>query len=74
MVMMVAERDYPDVSDIHAKKAEGRCQIKALSFGEKMEMMAALRERLKPFAQARETRNTAKKASSQQSKDTDHDL
>ena len=47
---------YPDVSDILRRKAEGRKEIAARSFGEKIAMLEALRERLAPFKRARETR------------------
>jgi hypothetical protein len=47
---------YPDVSDILARKAEGRFDIARRSFGEKIAMMEALRERLAPFKRARDQR------------------
>ncbi len=43
-----------DISDILARKAEGRRQSAKLTWGQKIELMEALRERLKPFKEARE--------------------
>ena len=51
---------YPDVSDILARKAEGRRDISRRSFGEKIAMVEELRERLAPFKRARELRIAAK--------------
>lgn len=50
------EPAFPDISDILARKAEGRREIARRSFGEKIAMMEALRERLEPFKRAREAR------------------
>lgn len=47
---------FPDISDILARKAEGRREIARRSFGEKIAMMEALRERLEPFKRLREAR------------------
>ena len=47
---------YPDVSDILVRKAEGRSEISRRSFGEKIAMMEALRERIAPLKRAREER------------------
>jgi hypothetical protein len=54
------ETNYPDISDILKRKAEGRRDIARRSFGEKIAMMEALRERLAPFKRAREQRRAAK--------------
>jgi hypothetical protein len=51
--------NFPDISDILARKAEGRREIARLSFGEKIAMMEALRERLEPLKRAREARKRA---------------
>ncbi len=40
---------YPDISDILARKAEGRRELSKLTFGEKIARMEALRDRLSPF-------------------------
>ncbi|GLS23620.1 hypothetical protein GCM10007874_66410 [Labrys miyagiensis] len=56
------ERHYPDTSDIFRRKAEGRKKLAALSFGEKIARLEALRERLKPFHEARERRRAEKEA------------
>ena len=45
---------YPDISDILARKARGRRQLAALSFGEKLSILDALRERVEPIRRARE--------------------
>ncbi len=47
---------YPNVSEILDRKAEGRRDIARRSFGEKIAMVAALRERLAPLKRARERR------------------
>ena len=47
---------FPDISDILARKAEGRRKNARLTLGEKIAMMEALRERLEPFKRAREAR------------------
>jgi hypothetical protein len=51
---------FRDISDILARKAEGRREIARRSFGEKIAMMEALRERLEPFKRAREARQAAR--------------
>ena len=50
----VERQTYPDVSDILARKAEGRRAIARRSFGEKITMIEAMRERLAPLKRARE--------------------
>jgi hypothetical protein len=52
---------FPDISDILARKAEGRREISRRSLGEKIAMMEALRERLEPFKRAREARQAKRK-------------
>jgi hypothetical protein len=47
---------FPDISEIIARKAEGRKVISRLSFGEKIERMESLRKRLLPFKQLRQNR------------------
>ncbi|MGD0864639.1 MAG: hypothetical protein ABSA49_03675 [Rhizomicrobium sp.] len=47
---------YRDISDILARKAEGRRKRAALSFAEKLDALDALRERVRPIVQAREAR------------------
>jgi hypothetical protein len=51
-----------DLSDIFRRKAEGRREIARRSFGEKIAMMEALRERLAPLKRERERRRTAREA------------
>ena len=53
---------YPDISDILARKAEGRREIARRTFGEKIAMVEALRERLAPLKRAREQRIAARAA------------
>jgi hypothetical protein len=48
---------YPDISDILARKASGRRQRGALSFGEKLAILDALKERVEPIIQARKIRS-----------------
>jgi hypothetical protein len=54
------QRSLPDISDILARKAEGRREIARRSFGEKIAMMEALRERVEPIKRAREARRAAR--------------
>jgi hypothetical protein len=58
--MKQPETIYPDISDILKAKAERRRDIARRSFGEKIAMMEALRERVAPFRRARERRRAAK--------------
>jgi len=51
---------FPDISDILARKAEGRREIARRSFGEKTAMMEALRERVESIKRAREARRAAR--------------
>ncbi len=44
------------LSEVLARKAEGRREIARRSFGQKIAMMEALRDRLAPFKKAREQR------------------
>jgi hypothetical protein len=60
--MKEPETIYPDISDILKAKAERRRDISRRSFGEKIAMMEALRERLAPFRRSREQRLAAKQA------------
>lgn len=48
---------YPDVADVHARKAERRVKLSRLSMGEKIALVEALRERLAPFKAVRNRRN-----------------
>jgi hypothetical protein len=47
---------FPDISDILARKAEGRRKNARRTLGEKIAMMEALRERIEPLRRAREAR------------------
>ncbi len=49
-------RLYPDISDILRRKAEGRRDLASRSFGEKIEILEALRERVEPIRKARKAR------------------
>ncbi len=51
---------YPDTTDIFLRKAEGRKKLAALSFGEKVRRLEALRERLEPIKLAREKNRFSK--------------
>jgi hypothetical protein len=57
--------DFPDISDILARKAEGRRKIARRTLGEKIAMMEALRERLEPFKRLREARQAKRKRTSE---------
>jgi hypothetical protein len=47
---------FPDISDILARKAGGQRENARKTFGEKIAMMDALRERVAPLKRAREAR------------------
>ena len=52
--MSKRQRAYPDISDLLQRKAEGRKEIAARSFGEKIAMVERMRERLEPLKRTRE--------------------
>jgi hypothetical protein len=52
---------YPDISDILARKAEGRREAAKRTFGEKIVWAEEMRERLAPVKRAREERITAQR-------------
>jgi hypothetical protein len=56
---------FPDISDILARKAEGRRKNARLTLGEKIAMMEALRERVEPMKRAREARQATRKKPSE---------
>lgn len=53
----MSEPRYPNISDILGRKAQGRLDLSRRSFGEKIEAIEALRERLRPFAALRPSRS-----------------
>lgn len=53
---------YPDISDILARKAEGRCELAGRSFGEKLEILEAMRARIDPIRRARVARQGSTEA------------
>jgi hypothetical protein len=55
---------YPDLTDILARKASGRRQSASLSFAEKLDILDALRARVEPIVRAREIRKAAKSPNS----------
>ena len=63
MIPMVDSAKYPDISDLIARKVKGRINITRLSFGEKIELMEQLRQRLAPIKALRETRRQTQKSS-----------
>lgn len=54
--------DYPDISEILARKAEARRERSKLDFWEKVRRMEALRERVRPLKEARERERAAREA------------
>ena len=48
------KQSYPDISDILARKAEGRRQRAELSFAEKLDALDELRARVAPLIRGRE--------------------
>jgi hypothetical protein len=54
-------KQYPDISDVLAKKATDRRSAPTPTFGEKIAMVEALRERLKPLKTLREAKRPSGK-------------
>ena len=52
---------YPDISDILARKAEGRRNLARRTLGEKIDALEALRARVEPIRKAREARRAKSK-------------
>jgi hypothetical protein len=61
---------YPDVTDILARKKEGRREISRRSLGEKIAMVEAMRERLAPLKRIREERRANGKSAMSNSRKT----
>ncbi len=59
--MTKSKPEYPDISDILARKAEGRRDAAKRSFGEKIAWVEQMRERLAPLKRAREERQAAQR-------------
>ena len=60
---MSDQRHYPDISDILVRKAQGRRELARLSFGDKLDMLEKLRDRVAPIVQARRLRHPQPAAS-----------
>lgn len=58
--MTERRQQYPDITDILAHKAAGRRQRATLSFAEKLDILDALKERVRPIVQARAFRQQQK--------------
>jgi fibrillarin-like rRNA methylase len=52
--MSHSRKSYPDVSDILARKAQAGLEIARRPYGEKIEMVERMRERIAPLKRARE--------------------
>ena len=61
--MKARNPNYPDISDILARKARGRKQLAALSFGEKLDILDSMRERVAPIRRSREIRKRRRRVS-----------
>lgn len=59
MMKQRSTRIYPDISDILARKDAERRALAAKSFGQKLEILEAMRARVEPIRKARETRKKA---------------
>jgi hypothetical protein len=57
--MTMPEKTYPDISDILQRKAQGRLDLHARTFGEKLDALDALRARAAPLRAARAGRHIA---------------
>ena len=55
-------RAYPDISDVLARKAEGRRELASRSFADKIEILEAMRARAEPFRKAREAKRKERSA------------
>jgi hypothetical protein len=56
----MTKRDrFPDITDILARKARGRQERARLSFGEKLDILDRMRERVAPIVRARQMRRSA---------------
>jgi hypothetical protein len=53
---MSGAQQYPDITDILARKARGRRERATLSFAEKLAILDKLREEVAPIVQARQAR------------------
>jgi hypothetical protein len=60
---------YPDISDILARKAEGRRELADRSFGEKLKILEAMRARVEPIRRARAARKGSAEALTAQGQD-----
>jgi len=56
-------KNYPDISDILARKEARRREIRRLTFGEKIAMVEKMRERLAPLKRMREEQRERTKSS-----------
>jgi hypothetical protein len=53
---------YPDISDILERKASARRENARRPYGEKLDIVEAMRDRIAPFKKAREERRQSKSA------------
>jgi hypothetical protein len=51
-----APKEYPDNSELHARKAEWRAQQARLPFAEKLAILDRMKARVAPLVRARENR------------------
>ena len=56
----VSSSKYPDISDVLARKSEGRRELASLSFGEKIDILEAMLERDQTIRTAREARRAGR--------------
>jgi hypothetical protein len=50
---MNRDNNYPNISDILARKAEGRVELAARSFTQKIELLEEMNARVEPIRRAR---------------------
>ena len=55
--MPQSRKSYPNVSNILARKAQARLEITRRPYGEKIDMLERMRERIAPLKRAREARH-----------------
>jgi hypothetical protein len=58
-------KSFPNVSDILARKAQARLEIARRPYGEKIDMVERMRERIAPLKRAREARHEGKSGEKQ---------
>jgi hypothetical protein len=59
--MSGSRKEYPDNSEIFARKAKGRLERARASFADKLDAMDEMKERVAPIVRAREARRQSRR-------------